>query len=131
MTNKRKPERSRWLLNQNPLLLLLLLLLLPLVWLFRPDPAMVTLGYGEFKQVLQAPGVRFHDVKVGKSEIHGSLLLRDHLSGPEKKEPADTRSTGGAEPIPFRTPPPNSSASTDRPAGRRASNSCCARRSPR
>src|SRR5262245_26070245 len=104
MSNKRTPERGRWWLNQNPLLLLLLLLLLPLVWLYRADPAAVTLGYGEFKQVLQAPGVRFQDVRVGKTEIRGNLILRDVVSGPEKKEPAETLVGDSVPSISFRTP---------------------------
>src|SRR5262245_66489722 len=103
MSNKRTPERGRWWLNQNPLLWLLLLLVLPLVWLYRADPAAVTLGYGEFKQVMQAPGVRFQDVKVGKAEIRGNLLLRDQVSGPERKEPAETPAGDSVPSISFRT----------------------------
>src|SRR5262245_39340174 len=104
MTQKRTSERGRFWLNQNPLLLLFLLLLLPLVWLFRADVTGVTLGYGEFKQILQAPGVRFQDVRVGKSEIRGNLILRDYVSGPEKKEPPENPATDSVPSISFRTP---------------------------
>jgi cell division protease FtsH len=104
MTSQRKPERGRFWIGSNPLLLLLLLLLLPLVWLYRADPATLTLGYGEFKQVLQAPGVSFHDVKVGKTEIRGKLVLRDTVSGPAKKEPPDAAAGDTVPVILFRTP---------------------------
>src|SRR5580700_9333943 len=78
---KKGPERGRSWLGSNPLLLLLLLLALPLFWMFRTESAGVPLGYGEFKQVLQAPGVRFRDIIIRTADLHGKIVLNDHFSG--------------------------------------------------
>ncbi len=78
---KKGPDRGRAWLGSNPLLLLLLLLALPLLWMLRGEPTGTALGYGEFKQILQAPGVVLRDVKVGPSEIRGKIILQDHISG--------------------------------------------------
>src|SRR5262249_2538106 len=69
----------------NPLLLLLLLLALPLLWMLKGDSAGLTLGYGEFKQVIQAPGVRLRKVKVSPNEIRGEMIWQDHVSGADAK----------------------------------------------
>src|SRR5436853_5499449 len=100
---KKGPERGRSWIGSNPLILLLLLLLLPLLWLYRGDSASTTLGYGEFKQVLQAPGVRFREVKVGRTEVRGKLLLNDHISGADAKKESEP-SADREKAITFRTP---------------------------
>ncbi|MFL5342668.1 MAG: ATP-dependent zinc metalloprotease FtsH [Gemmataceae bacterium] len=91
------PERSRsWL--SNPLILLLLLLLLPLLWLTQAETGdNLKLGYGQFKQVLQAPGVQLREVRVGPNDIRGKIVLRDAVSGAEAKQ-------GDAKELSFRTP---------------------------
>src|SRR5579871_5269318 len=78
---RKGPDRGRSWLGSNPLLLLLFLLALPLLFMFRSDSGGTPLGYGEFKQVLQAPGVLFRDIKVGATDLHGKMILNDHYSG--------------------------------------------------
>jgi cell division protease FtsH len=102
---KRGPERSRSWIGSNPFLLLLLLLFLPLLWLARGDTAALNPSYGEFKQLLRAPGMRFHDVKVGPGEIRGKLEFRDHVSGAAAAAKADSESPAGevSHDLTFRT----------------------------
>src|SRR5262249_8852391 len=97
-------DRGRFWLGSSPVLLLLLLLLLPLIWMVR-DPA-ITLDYGEFKQVLRAPGVQFRKLHVGKSEIRGEIETQDRIAGPNPfpKNDADVNSTELAQRTLFRTP---------------------------
>jgi len=86
--SKRGTERSGrpWFIS-NPLLVLLLMFVISALWLARNETTgYLNLGYGEFKQVLQAPGVQFRDVHVGKNEIRGRILTRDPVSGAEIKE---------------------------------------------
>ena len=98
---KRGPERGRSWLGSNPLILLLLPLLIALLWFARGDTADRVPSYGEFKQLLQAPGVRFQDVKVGASDIRGRIKLQDHLSGADAKTDGDT--PPGVHDLTFRT----------------------------
>jgi cell division protease FtsH len=78
---QKRPDRARSWFGPNPLVLLLLIPLLALVYLFGREPAGITLGYGELKQILQAPGVRFREVKVSRGEIRGKFFFEDQLSG--------------------------------------------------
>src|SRR6516225_901957 len=79
---KRGSERGRSWLSSNPLMLLfLLLLLLPVLFLSRMDQDGDKLAYGQFKQVLQAPGVQVSKVHVGATTIRGEIVLRDAMSG--------------------------------------------------
>ena len=79
---KRGSERGRSWLSSNPLMLLfLLLLLLPVLFLSRMDQDGEKLAYGQFKQVLQAPGVQVSKVHVGATTIRGEIVLRDAMSG--------------------------------------------------
>jgi cell division protease FtsH len=87
LMSKRGSERSGrpWFIS-NPLLVLLLMMVISALWLARSEATgLMTLGYGEFKQVLQAPGVQFRDVHVGKNEIRGRIFTRDAVSGAEVK----------------------------------------------
>src|SRR4051812_32239695 len=63
------------------LLLIFPVLLLAAAWFVERPAERIALRYGEFKQLLDAPGVAFRNVKVGKAEIRGSLTTRDHVSG--------------------------------------------------
>lgn len=78
---QKRSDRGRSWLGPNPLLLLFLLLFLPFLWVYGREPAGYPLGYGELKHILQAPGVQFRDVKVGRSEIRGKLSVEDAVSG--------------------------------------------------
>src|SRR5437773_345007 len=64
---QKRPDRARSWLGTNSLILLLLPLLVLLLWVFGRDTGGLQLGYGELKQILHAPGVRFRYVKVGRS----------------------------------------------------------------
>src|SRR5262245_6357097 len=106
---QKRPDRARSWFGPNPLVLLLLIPLLALVWLFRGEPAVTTLGYGELKHLLQAPGLRFRDVKVSRGEIRGKLYFEDQLSGAdlaklnEKREKDPDVPPPGHGAISFRT----------------------------
>ncbi|HJZ91090.1 MAG TPA: ATP-dependent zinc metalloprotease FtsH [Gemmataceae bacterium] len=63
--------------------------------LYPRDANVVSLGYGTFRQVLQAPGAQFQDLRVGTSSIRGQVTFNDRISGVDGD--AATR-----EPIPFR-----------------------------
>jgi cell division protease FtsH len=52
------------------------------MWFLSREPSVKTLTYGELLQILQAddPGVRFQNVKVGKTEIRGEIVTSDMIS---------------------------------------------------
>jgi len=104
MTTQKRPERGRSWLGNNPLLLLLLLLVVPLLWLYRGESPGLQLGYGELKQVMQAPGVHLRDVRVGRGEIRGKLVFQDHLSGADAKATEDKPNIAEPIELTFRTP---------------------------
>jgi cell division protease FtsH len=68
------------------LFLLFLSLAFGLFWLANHEQAGISLTYGQFRQILQDPGVRFQDVKVGKSEIRGKISTRDRISDGDQNE---------------------------------------------
>src|SRR5262249_22330187 len=49
--------------------------------LYPREPNVVTVGYGNFKQMLQAPGAHFQNVRVGATAIHGEVAVADRISG--------------------------------------------------
>jgi cell division protease FtsH len=104
--SKRGSERSGrpWFIS-NPLLVLLLLLLVSALWLARSETTgLLNLGYGEFKQVLKAPGVQFRDVHVSKNEIRGRIVTRDAVSGEVKSDADPPVPNELVRYIAFRTP---------------------------
>jgi cell division protease FtsH len=96
-------QRGRSWLGANPLLLLLLLLLLPLIWLLGAEQSLA-LGYGQFKQILQAPGLQFRDLHVGRTDIRGKIVMQDRIAGVHPKPEGDGTSNEWARAVPFRTP---------------------------
>src|SRR5207248_8250992 len=46
----------------------------------------ISLTYGQFKQVLLDPEVRFQDVKVGRTEIRGKISTRDPISDGDQND---------------------------------------------
>jgi cell division protease FtsH len=64
-------------------LLLLLTGLYGIFWYLNREPGSITLKYGQFVQMLQAtdPGVRFENLTVGHTEIHGEIVTSDPVSG--------------------------------------------------
>jgi cell division protease FtsH len=83
---KRGKERGRPWLSSGPLFLLFLSISFGLFWLANHERAGISLTYGQFIQILQDPGVRFQDVKVGRSEIRGKITTRDRISDGEKND---------------------------------------------
>jgi cell division protease FtsH len=57
-----------------------------LFWLANREPSGVSLTYGQFKQILDDPQVRFQDVKVGRTEIRGRIITRDRMSDGDKND---------------------------------------------
>jgi hypothetical protein len=45
------------------------------------DGKFVAVGYGPFKQILQAPGAEFKNVRIGHSSIRGEVSFPDRVSG--------------------------------------------------
>jgi cell division protease FtsH len=82
---KRGKERGRsWFLNPKAWIPLILLLVFASLLLFsHREPATLTLRYGEFKQILQAPGVGFRNLTLRGGDIRGELVTRDRVSGRE------------------------------------------------
>jgi cell division protease FtsH len=79
--HKRGKDRGRPWLTNGPWLLLILLAVFAVSWIMaNRDPSVIPLKYGELKQVLQAPGVTFQKVKVGRTEIRGEIVTRDAAS---------------------------------------------------
>src|SRR5260221_6365691 len=98
---QKRPDRTRSWFGPNPLMLLLLLPVLVLIWVFGREPSgLVTLGYGELKQVLQAPGVRFRDVRVSRGEVRGKFSFQDQLSGADLAKMNEARDKDAEAPAP-------------------------------
>jgi cell division protease FtsH len=96
LVQKRGKERGRPLLTNSPWLLLLVLIGAGLFWLANRESSGIALKYGEFKQILEAPGVTFQKVKVDPAEIHGELVTRDPVTDGQEN------GVHKAEPKPFR-----------------------------
>jgi cell division protease FtsH len=97
---QKRPDRPRSWLGSNPLILLLLIPVLVLIWIFGREPAGVQLGYGELKQILQAPGVRFRDVRVSRTDVRGKLSFQDQLSGDDLRKATEERAANPELPQP-------------------------------
>jgi cell division protease FtsH len=83
---KRGKERGRAWLSSGPLFLLFLATSFGLYWLVNREPSGVALTYGQFKQILHDPQVRFQGVKVGRTEIRGRIITRDPVSDGDKND---------------------------------------------
>jgi cell division protease FtsH len=92
MDKKPGSSRRRTLILSNVGLVLVIGLFVALSLVFNREPAVQTIPYGKFRQMLQAPGVSFKNLKVGRTEIRGEVATQDRVSGPdgETTEPART-----------------------------------------
>src|SRR5262245_838606 len=70
----RKPERGRFRLSSLRIILLLLAGGFLALWFAAREPGALQLRYGEFKRLLNVPGVTLRNVKVGKAEISGEIV---------------------------------------------------------
>ena len=82
----RKPDRGRFRWGGLRLILLLLAGGFLALWFAAREPSSLQLRYGEFKRLLNVPGVTFRNVKVGKTEISGEIVTRDRISGLEGQQ---------------------------------------------
>ena len=84
--DKKRAGRFRYSLRYGVVAALVIVLL---VNLFYPrESSVVTVGYGNFKQMLQAPGTHFQNVRVGSTAIRGKVSVADRVSGlPEGAPP--------------------------------------------
>jgi cell division protease FtsH len=76
---KKRPSRFRFTLRYGIVAAILTAALASL--LYPRDGAAISIGYGTFKQLLQAPGAQFQDVRVGPTAIRGEAMFADRVSG--------------------------------------------------
>lgn len=86
---QKKAKDKRPLLTSTPALIVFALIALAIFWITNREPGPRPLGYGELVQILQAddPAVRFTNVKVGRNEIRGEMVIQDTISD-GKNEPS-------------------------------------------
>jgi cell division protease FtsH len=105
---QKKESRGRAWLTPPRLFLLFVGGLLAWSLLSVRDANVLTLRYGEFKRLLDLPGVSFKNVKVSRTEVRGEIVTRDRVTGLEKPKDDDASydPTAPVEsvPVPFRTP---------------------------
>jgi cell division protease FtsH len=81
MNRKAGPSRRRhWLLSNLGVIVVVGLFVL-FSALFNHEPTLQTIPYGKFRQLLQAPGATFRNVKVGRNEIRGEVSFKDQVTG--------------------------------------------------
>src|SRR5262245_48523023 len=90
---KKRPSRFRYTRRYGIIAAVVLAALINL--LYPRDANVVPLGYGTFRQILQAPGAQFQDLRVGTASVRGQVTFNDRISGAD----GDSASR---EPIPFR-----------------------------
>jgi cell division protease FtsH len=87
--DKKRQGRFRYSLRYGIIAAVVIVILINI---FYPrEPNVVTVGYGNFKQMLQAPGAHFQNVRVGATAIHGEVAVADRISGqPDGAPPPPT-----------------------------------------
>src|SRR6478752_515891 len=78
---KKRPSRFRYARRYGILVAVLIVVLVNLFW--PREANVVPIGYGTFRQLLQAPGAQFQNVRVGPAAIRGEVTFPDRLSGAE------------------------------------------------
>ena len=77
--DKKRPSRFRYTLRYG---IVAAVAIVVLINLFYPrDANVVPIGYGPFKQMLQAPGAHFEHVRIGSATIRGEVTVDDRVSG--------------------------------------------------
>lgn len=89
MGKKGGKERVQFWLN-TALLVVGASILVGLLWLAEREPPTTTLKYGEFKQLLQAPGTTLQNVRVSPRLIRGEMVTRDPASGGDQPQQVQT-----------------------------------------
>jgi cell division protease FtsH len=98
-------ERGRpsWPTSYNPALAAAIIVGgLFVFWAMSSEPAGLRLAYGDFKQILQAPGVQF-DLLTNRDEIRGRILTQDRLTGLTADERKAYDANGGRQSFAFAT----------------------------
>src|SRR5258708_37069313 len=91
MEKKTGSQRRRsWLLS-NLGVILVVALFVVLSVLFNRDTSAQNIPYGKFRQMLQAEGVEFRNVKVGTKEIRGEIVTQDRVSDADGVETNSTK----------------------------------------
>ncbi len=86
--DKKRPSRVRYSIRYGIALAVLIVIAINLV--LPRDPQIVPIGYGTFKQILQAPGAHFRTLHVGPTAISGEVAFADRVTGwPEGEIPPD------------------------------------------
>ncbi len=102
-----KDSRGRNWLNWPRTLLLLIGAAMAVSLIHAQATAVPALRYGEFKRLLDLPGVSFRNVKVSRAEVRGEVVTRDRVSGLEKAKetdpPIDPEAPVESTPVPFRS----------------------------
>lgn len=106
MQKKGKDRRSP--LTGPPAILLVFLAVTATYWFFQREQPIKSLSYGELMQILQAddPAVHFQNVRVGRSEVRGEMVIRDIISRAptDAKVPTDAKAAPDAVEVrPFTT----------------------------
>jgi cell division protease FtsH len=96
MENKGNPRR-RFKFDQRAGMVLVLVVLVVLNLVLIQEKPSLTVAYGKFKQILNAPGVAFRNVKVAQSEIRGEIRTQDRVSGLDPAEVAKAAAADGIE----------------------------------
>jgi cell division protease FtsH len=76
---KKRPSRFRYTWRYGIIGAILIVLALNLF--YAREPNVVNIGYGTFKQILQAPGAQFSNVRVGPNTIRGEVTFNDRVAG--------------------------------------------------
>jgi cell division protease FtsH len=83
--DKKRASRFRYSLRYGIAAAVLIVILINI---FYPrDSNVVPVGYGNLKQLLQAPGAHFQNVRVGPATIRGEVTLADRVSGLPESAP--------------------------------------------
>jgi cell division protease FtsH len=83
--DKKRSSRFRYSLRYGIAAAVLIAVLASIFW--PREAHVVPLGYGTFKQLLQAPGAQFTKLNVGTSAITGEVTFPDRVSGAPDAEP--------------------------------------------
>lgn len=77
--DKRRSSRFRYTWRYGVIAAIVIVLAINLT--FAREPNVVTITYGQFKQLLQAPGAQFSNVRVSPTAIRGEVSFTDRLTG--------------------------------------------------
>jgi cell division protease FtsH len=92
MERKSGSPRRRTLLISNIGIILAIGAFVVISVVFNREQTTQTIPYGKFRQMLQAPGVTFKNLKVCRTEIRGDVTTQDRVTGPDGTETESPKS---------------------------------------